>query len=122
MAWGWDESRDAHEQVYGEENRHEGKLSHELLAGAASFAGFKAFEDYQRKQGKPVSHAFAKEALVGLVGAEVDKLIETKGLDEVDKIKAHRHAKEIAENMYDEHYQDADQYDPERYEQHSYFN
>lgn len=72
--------------------------------------------------GKTVSHAFAKEALAGLVGAEVDKLIETKGLDEVDKIKAHKHAKENAENMYEEHYRDAAEYDPERYSRHRYFD
>ena len=45
------ESDDAHRKVYGGE-KHEGKFSHELLAGAASFAGMKAFEDHQRKEGK----------------------------------------------------------------------
>ncbi|KAL2013617.1 hypothetical protein VTN00DRAFT_1142 [Thermoascus crustaceus] len=120
MAWGWDESRDAHKQVYGEQ--HEAKLSHEIIAGAASFAGLKAFEDHQRKEGKTVSHAFAKEALAAFVGAEVDKLIETKGLDEVDKIKAHKHAKENAERMYDEHYGDADEYNPDKYARHGYLD
>ncbi len=65
--------------------------------------------------GKPVSHQFAKELLVGLAGAEVDKLAETKGLDFIDREKAKHHAKEQVETMYDEHYvqgQGADQYDP----------
>ena len=65
--------------------------------------------------GKPVSHQFAKELLVGLAGAEVDKLAETKGMDFIDREKAKHHAKENVENMYDEHYvqnQGADQYDP----------
>jgi len=65
--------------------------------------------------GKPVSHQFAKELLVGIAGAEVDKLAETKGMDFVDREKAKHHAKENAEQMYDEHYiqnQGADQYDP----------
>ena len=65
--------------------------------------------------GKPVSHQFAKEMLVGLAGAEVDKLAETKGMDFIDREKAKRHAKDNVENMYDEHYiqgQGADQYDP----------
>lgn len=92
------------------------------------------FEDRQRKDGtskapsylrlqladciqtgKPISHQFAKELLVGFAGAEVDRLAETKGMDFVDREKAKRHAKENAENMYDEHYvrdQGADQYDP----------
>ncbi|KAF5017420.1 hypothetical protein F66182_10652, partial [Fusarium sp. NRRL 66182] len=61
--FGWDDSQNSHEQVYGQQ--HEGKLSHELIAGAASFEAFKAFEDHCRKEGQPVSHAFAKEALVG---------------------------------------------------------
>ncbi len=65
--------------------------------------------------GKPVSHQFAKELLVGIAGAEVDRLAETKGLDFIDREKAKHHAKEAAENMYEEHYvrgQGADNYDP----------
>ena len=68
--------------------------------------------------GKTVTHAFAKEMLAGIVGGEVDKLAETKGMDEYDKVRAKRHAKETAENMYDQHYiqgQGADQYDPNQY-------
>lgn len=74
--------------------------------------------------GKPVSHAFAKEVLAGLVGGEVDRLAETKGMDEWDKEKAHRQAKENAENMYDQHYvngQSADQYDPNQYDPPQHF-
>ena len=142
-----DDSQDAHEQVYdqggGYENpseEHKGKFSHELIAGAASFEGFKLFEDQQRKEGqschsqhvtntyrshcspfptgKTVNHAFAKELLAGFVGGEVDKLAETHGMDEVDKIKAHHHAQESAKNMYDQHYiegQGADEYNPNQY-------
>jgi hypothetical protein len=65
--------------------------------------------------GKPVSHQFAKELLVGFAGAEADKLIETKGLDFVDRERAKHHAQQNAEHLYDEHYvrdQGADQYDP----------
>lgn len=65
--------------------------------------------------GKTVSHQFAKELLVGFAGAEVDKLVETKGLDFIDREKAKHHARENAEHLYDEHYvrgQDANQYDP----------
>jgi hypothetical protein len=110
--FGWDESQNSHEQVYGGQ-RHEGKLSHELIAGAASFEAFKAFEDHRRAEGQPVSHAFAKEALVGLVGAEIDKLAETKGLDEYDRIEAKRHAHENVQNLYDQHYGGQDQWHPD---------
>jgi hypothetical protein len=53
--------------------------------------------------------------LVGLAGAEVDKLAETKGMDWIDREKAKHHAKENVQNLYDDHYvngQNADQYDP----------
>ncbi|KAL8709743.1 MAG: hypothetical protein Q9220_005529 [cf. Caloplaca sp. 1 TL-2023] len=114
------ESEDAHQQVYGDGNDdNQAKFSHELIGGAAAFEGMKLFEDHQRKDGKPVSHAFAKELLAGFAGAEVDKLAETKGMDEYDAVRAKHHARESAENMYDEHYvrgQGADEYDPGRYE------
>lgn len=45
------ESNDAHREVYEGEKKHDSHLSHELIAGAASFAGMKAFEDHQRKEG-----------------------------------------------------------------------
>jgi hypothetical protein len=50
--------------------------------------------------------------LAGLAGAEVDKLFETKGLDEYDREKAKRHAKMQAEKLYDQQYGQYDQYDP----------
>jgi hypothetical protein len=127
------ESHEAYEQVNNSEGRkHEvpltsliikgktkltsgqGSLSHELIAGAASFEAFKAFENHQRREGKQVSHSFAKEALVGLVGAEVDKLVESKGLDYIDREKAKRHAEHGVKQMYEEQYGDSDQYDPNK--------
>ncbi|KAL8684710.1 MAG: hypothetical protein Q9224_006174 [Gallowayella concinna] len=113
------ESQDAHEQVYGSGGyENEAKFSHELIGGAAAFEGMKLFEDHQRKEGKPVSHAFAKELLAGFAGAEVDKLAETKGMDEYECERAKHRARESAENMYDEHYvrgQGAGEYDPDQY-------
>lgn len=96
-----------------------------MIGGAAAFAGMKAWEDHQRREGKPVSHAFAKEALMGAVGFEIDRLVETKGMDEYDKIEAKRHAERSAERMYDDHYinnQGADQYDPNQYDRPQQFN
>ena len=68
--------------------------------------------------GKPVSHQFAKELLAGFVGGEVDKLAETKGMDEYDHERAKYQAKEGAGEMYDQHYvqgQGAPNYDPNQY-------
>ncbi|KAK7555217.1 hypothetical protein IWX49DRAFT_606175 [Phyllosticta citricarpa] len=112
MPFGWGESHDAYKQVT-EQEHNESSLGHELLAGGAAFAGFKAFEDHQRKEGKPVNHAFAKEVLAGFAAAEVDKLAETKGADWVDREKAKHQAKKNAENMYDEHYGGRDEYNPD---------
>ncbi|EUC30882.1 hypothetical protein COCCADRAFT_38960 [Bipolaris zeicola 26-R-13] len=116
----WDKNEDNYQKVYENENfeEHKSSLGHEMIAGGAAFAGFKAFEDHQRKEGKPVSHQFAKELLAGFAGAEIDKLAETKGEDWFDREKAKRDAKQHAERMYDEHYIDnhgADQYDPNQY-------
>ncbi|KAB8233172.1 DUF3759 domain-containing protein [Aspergillus alliaceus] len=118
-----DESEEAHRQV--NEGKHEGHLSHQLIAGAASFAGMKAWEDHQRKEGKTVNHAFAKEALAAVVGSQVERLAETKGLDQVDKMRAHEHAKKNAEHMYDEHYvrgQGASEYNPNEHRRHEAFD
>ncbi|THV65771.1 hypothetical protein D6D19_08426 [Aureobasidium pullulans] len=106
------ESSDAYDQAYND--NHEGKLSHEILAGGASFAAMHAFEERQRKEGKPVNHEFAKELIASFAGAEVDKLVETKGLDYVDKEKAKHQAKQNAERLYDEQYGQYDQYDPQQ--------
>lgn len=114
------------------DDQNQAKFSHELIGGAAAFEGMKLFEDRQRKEGKQcsllqnlpkliragktVNHAFAKEMLAGIVGGEVDRLAETKGMDEYDRIEAKRHAENSANNMYDQHYRDADQYDPQQYD------
>ena len=62
--------------------------------------------------GKAVNHGFAKELLAGFAAAEVDKLIETKGLDYIDSEKAKHQAKKQAEHLYDQQYASQDQYDP----------
>ncbi|CAF9936618.1 MAG: hypothetical protein HETSPECPRED_010390 [Heterodermia speciosa] len=112
----WGQAQDAHQEVYqqngGYDEPNEAKFSHELVAGAAAFAGMKKFEDHQREKGEPVNHAFAKELLAGFAGGEVDKLAETKGMDLYDKERAHHQAKENASQLYDQQYGNQDQYDP----------
>lgn len=53
---------------------------------------------------------------MGFVGAEVDKLAETKGEDAWDRHEAKRHAEKSAERMYDDHYRGADEYNTDRYD------
>ncbi|KAI0805755.1 hypothetical protein GGR55DRAFT_254600 [Xylaria sp. FL0064] len=115
--FGFDESRQKRDEIY-DGQPHESHLSHELIAGGAAFEAMKVFEDRQRSEGKPVNHQFAKEMLVGIAGAEVDKLFETKGLDALDREKAKHQAKRQAEHLYDEQYGQYDQYDPNQYERH----
>ncbi|KAF2113669.1 hypothetical protein BDV96DRAFT_578193 [Lophiotrema nucula] len=125
MPFGWGDAEQSYDKVYNNDNfdqdKNESSFGHEVVAGGAAFAGFKAFEDHQRKEGKVVNHQFAKELLAGFAGAEVDKLAETKGEDWFDKEKAKRQAKDNAEQLYDDHYvqgQGADQYDPNQYGRH----
>ncbi|WPH03853.1 Hypothetical protein R9X50_00673600 [Acrodontium crateriforme] len=109
--FGFGDAQDNYNEIQNAPEEHKAKFSHELLAGGASFAAFKAFEDHQRNEGKPVSHQFAKELLAGFAGAEVDKLAEGTGRNWVDKEErehAHRKARENAEQMYTNHYQGGD--------------
>ena len=70
--------------------------------------------------GKPVSHQFAKELLAGFAGGEVDRLCETKGADYIDRERAKRDARQNAEQLYDQHYGDQDQYDPNQQQPHGH--
>jgi len=92
MGWFSDDSDQA--QAYNEFNQapHKAELSHDLIGGAAAYEAAKAYESHVAKNGKPDSHAKAKEIFAGLAGAAVDRLVETKGLDYVDKEKAKRQA------------------------------
>lgn len=53
--FGFDEARENYQKTY-EDNDNKAEFSHELLAGGAAFAGFKAFEDHQRKEGESSSY------------------------------------------------------------------
>ncbi|KAJ5676147.1 hypothetical protein N7462_009044 [Penicillium macrosclerotiorum] len=76
---------------------HEAKWSHELIGGAAAYEAMKAYEEHEARNGKIDEHAKAKEVVAGLIGAFVDREVETKGLDFIDREKAKHHARERAE-------------------------
>jgi len=65
-------------------------------------------------QGKEVSHAFAKEALAAMAGVEVDRIAEMNGADYVDREKAKHEAKKRSEQLYDQHYGDEENYNPNK--------
>ncbi|KAG2147031.1 hypothetical protein BD769DRAFT_1413807 [Suillus cothurnatus] len=75
---------------------HKAKLSHELLAAAASYEAMKAYNEHCEKNGQAPSHDKAKEFLAAAGGAFIDRMIETKGLDFLDKQKAKHHANETS--------------------------
>ncbi|RCK56530.1 hypothetical protein Cantr_06003 [Candida viswanathii] len=106
-----------HDLVYGSggsSSQGSSNLSHEVVAGAASFAATKLFEDRQRKKGLPVSHSFAKKALSALAGSEIDKIFETKGLSHLDKDQTKNEAIEKVKEGYDQSYGQQDQWSPEQ--------
>ncbi|GBB83693.1 hypothetical protein RclHR1_10390005 [Rhizophagus clarus] len=97
-------AEDYHEKIYGEK-KHEGQLSHELIAGAAGFEAYKAYEKKCAKEGHPANHALAKEMMAGIAAAEVDKIFETKGLDYIDREEAKHQAKQAAKKLYTDNYE-----------------
>ncbi|KAF7868437.1 hypothetical protein EAF04_004969 [Stromatinia cepivora] len=119
MVFGWGESQDHYDQYKSQDTA---SLGHEVLAGGAGFAAMKLFEDRQRREGKPVSHAFAKELLAGFAAGEVDKLAETKGEDWVREHRMREKSQEQAEHLYDQHYGQDDQYDPNQRSAPDHFN
>ncbi|KAH9899859.1 hypothetical protein C8Q73DRAFT_772479 [Cubamyces lactineus] len=87
----------AYEQVVNAP--HKAELSHELIAAAASYEAAKAYEQHCEREGKPQSHEKAKEIMAGFAGAFIDRMVETKGLDFIDKEKAKRHASSRVEEV-----------------------
>ncbi|KAI0771639.1 hypothetical protein BD413DRAFT_475814 [Trametes elegans] len=78
---------------------HKAELSHELIAAAASYEAAKAYEQHREREGKPDDHEKAKEIFAGLAGGFIDRIVETKGLDYLDREKAKRHANERIDNV-----------------------
>ncbi|KAI6165804.1 hypothetical protein EDD17DRAFT_186818 [Pisolithus thermaeus] len=92
----------AYKQVTGS-GGHTAKLSHELIAAAASYEAAKAYEHHVAKNGKPVNHQKAVELVAALTGAFVDRIAETKGMDELDKQRAKHDAHKRAQEALQEH-------------------
>ncbi len=64
----------------------------------------KAYEDHCRESGETVSHGKMKELLAAFAAAEVDKLVETKGLDFLDREKLKHLASHQAHALANEKY------------------
>ncbi|KAF8137189.1 CipC1 protein [Boletus edulis] len=89
------------------DQKHKGHVTHDLIAGAATFEALKAYEEHCASQGKPDSHARAKEVAGALVAGLVTHLVETKGVDAWDSYKqkqAEEKAREQVEAVISEDY------------------
>jgi len=100
MGW-FDNGSDEHgayNQVQGANSEeHKAKLSHEVIGGAAAYEAMKAYENHVASNGKPDSHAKAKELLAGFAGAFIDREVESRGLNFIEKEKAKHDAKKRLE-------------------------
>ncbi len=75
-----------------------------MLLFLVSSLAIKAYEDRCRETGETVSHGKMKELLGAFAAAEVDKLVETKGLDFLDREKLKRLATHQAHALAKEKY------------------
>jgi len=98
MGWFGDDSDQAQSYQQVTQSPNEASWSHELIAGAASYEAAKAYENHVSENGEPESHEKAKEILAGFSGAFVDREVETRGLDFIDKEKAKRQAEQSNED------------------------
>ncbi|KAJ4128003.1 hypothetical protein NW768_008287 [Fusarium equiseti] len=96
MGWFSNDSDVAQSYEQVRDRPHEAKWSHELIGGAAAFEAAKAYEEHCARNGEPDSHAKAKEFIAGAIGAFVDREVETRGLDFIDREEAKRHGERHA--------------------------
>ncbi|KAF8845803.1 hypothetical protein BDN67DRAFT_919373 [Paxillus ammoniavirescens] len=94
MGWFSDDSEEAGHYDSFTNDKHKGNITHDLLAGAVAYEATKAYEDHLTKNGKPDSHAKAKELLAAFVATAGTQLLETKGRDAYDN---YQHKREQAE-------------------------
>ncbi|KZT62974.1 hypothetical protein CALCODRAFT_6767 [Calocera cornea HHB12733] len=97
---GWFDDNSSQAQAYNTVQNtqpHEASWTHELIAGAAAYEADRAYEKHCEQNGQPASHDEAKALLAGFVGAFVDREVETRGLDFIDKEKAKHQARQHAE-------------------------
>ncbi|EKM56887.1 uncharacterized protein PHACADRAFT_254254 [Phanerochaete carnosa HHB-10118-sp] len=104
MSWFSEDSEQAVSYQTVTEKPHEASWSHELIAGAAAFEAAKAYENHCAENGRPDDHSTAKELLAGFAGAFVDREVETRGLDYIDKQRAKDQAQEQVETVYNEQF------------------
>ncbi|KAG7008324.1 calcipressin [Physcia stellaris] len=108
MAFDWDESLKAHQQVYqqggGHKQPNQTKFSTELIASAAAFEGMKRLEDKLRKED-------AEDHLAAFAIDEVDKLAEKRCMNDCDRQFAKGDAETKARELYSSHQYQSNSYE-----------
>ncbi|PCH01529.1 Protein of unknown function DUF3759 [Penicillium occitanis (nom. inval.)] len=111
MGWFSDDSEQANTYQQYQNTEHEASLTHELIAGAASYEAAKAYEEHcernelnanmcnQLTTGQPESHEKAKEIMAAFAGAFIDREVETRGLDFIDREKAKYQARQHIDSV-----------------------
>ncbi|MCJ1394228.1 hypothetical protein MMC18_007106 [Xylographa bjoerkii] len=94
MGWFGDDSDQAQASQQMQNTDNQPSFTHELIAGAASYEAAKAYENHCAANGDPGSHQEAKEIAAGFSGAFIDREVETRGLDYIDREKAKRMAQD----------------------------
>lgn len=83
---------------YGPTKEHgNSSFINEAISGAV-----RAYENHLRESGEKPTHPSMKEKLTGLAVGEVEKLIQTKGLGEMDATRARQMATQEAHRLADE--------------------
>jgi len=101
MGWFSDDSPQADAYNQYQQTDNQASLSHELIAGAASYEAAKAYENHVNQNGQPGSHEEAKEIAAGFAGAFIDREVETRGADAFDAEKAKYQARQQVEAQID---------------------
>ena len=93
------EAEDAYQQV-NDHGKPPHEVTHELLAGAAGFEALRLYEKHRQKEGIAEHHALGKEMLAGFAAAEVEKFLENRSYDHLDREKAKKAAQEQAHHLW----------------------
>ncbi|GAA6037424.1 hypothetical protein JCM8097_008567 [Rhodosporidiobolus ruineniae] len=90
---------DAYNQVTTDQNKN--SWTPELVGSAAAYEASKKYDDHAEQYGAPASLADAKHLIAGLAGVAADGLLETKGIDFIDKARTRDEAAKQAADAYD---------------------
>ncbi|KAH8081218.1 hypothetical protein HD553DRAFT_336615 [Filobasidium floriforme] len=75
---------------------NDGSLSHDALVGGAVAVAMKEWQEKKERDGEPQDYETGKTVFAGLAAAALTHLVETKGMDQIDSLKAKHDAAEQA--------------------------